>query len=262
MAIVLMRVIATALALLAGLMAAAAQDSSQAVDGHARMKAALELFATNSYAKILDGVEVVAGSGVEHAGKTLTLLSRRRVYVTEDGSRGAFRDGSTYCDFVTGAALEGKPDGADGVRVNNRVRNEADLVLALGTRFGETDWWGKAPYWKSPSDQKLIQVDIDPEILGAIRRADLAAIDGSERWLQGPWDRLLLDPARNGAADVVKCIGRIDPARIVYVSCHPGTLARDAGTLVNEAGYTLDAAGIIDMFPHTAHVESIAVFKK
>jgi 23S rRNA (uracil1939-C5)-methyltransferase len=94
------------------------------------------------------------------------------------------------------------------------------------------------------------------------RQADLAAIDGSERWLQGPWDRLLLDPARNGAAEVVKCIGRIDPARIVYVSCHPGTLARDAGALVTGAGYTLEAAGIIDMFPHTAHVESIAVFKK
>jgi 23S rRNA (uracil1939-C5)-methyltransferase len=94
------------------------------------------------------------------------------------------------------------------------------------------------------------------------RQADLAAVDGSERWLQGPWDRLLLDPARNGAAEVVKCIGRIDPARIVYVSCHPGTLARDAGALVTGAGYTLEAAGIIDMFPHTAHVESIAVFKK
>ena len=96
----------------------------------------------------------------------------------------------------------------------------------------------------------------------AFRQADLAAIDGSERWLQGPWDRLLLDPARSGAAEVVKYIGRIDPARIVYVSCHPGTLARDAGALVTGAGYTLEAAGIIDMFPHTAHVESIAVFKK
>jgi 23S rRNA (uracil1939-C5)-methyltransferase len=94
------------------------------------------------------------------------------------------------------------------------------------------------------------------------RQADLAAIDGSERWLQGPWDRLLLDPARNGAAEAVNCIGRMDPARIVYVSCHPGTLARDAGALVTGAGYTLEAAGIIDMFPHTAHVESIAVFKK
>jgi 23S rRNA (uracil1939-C5)-methyltransferase len=94
------------------------------------------------------------------------------------------------------------------------------------------------------------------------RQADLAAIDGAEKWLQGPWDRLLLDPARSGAAEVVKYVGRMDPSRIVYVSCHPGTLARDAGVLVNEAGYTLEAAGIIDMFPHTAHVESIAVFKK
>jgi 23S rRNA (uracil1939-C5)-methyltransferase len=96
----------------------------------------------------------------------------------------------------------------------------------------------------------------------AFRKADLAAIDGTESWLQEPWDRLLLDPARSGAAEVVNHIGRIDPARIVYVSCHPGTLARDAGVLVNEAGYTLEAAGIIDMFPHTAHVESIAVFGK
>jgi 23S rRNA (uracil1939-C5)-methyltransferase len=94
------------------------------------------------------------------------------------------------------------------------------------------------------------------------RQANLAAIDGTEPWLQGPWDRLLLDPSRNGAAEVVKSIGRIDPARIVYVSCHPGTLARDASALVTEAGYALEAAGIIDMFPHTAHVESIAVFKK
>jgi 23S rRNA (uracil1939-C5)-methyltransferase len=96
----------------------------------------------------------------------------------------------------------------------------------------------------------------------AFRQADLAAIDGTENWLRGPWDRLLLDPARSGAAEVVKHIARIDPARIVYVSCHPGTLARDAGVLVNEAGYTLESAGIIDMFPHTAHVESIAVFGK
>ena len=76
------------------------------------------------------------------------------------------------------------------------------------------------------------------------------------------WDRVLLDPARAGAAEVVSRMQQIDPARIVYVSCHPGTLARDAGTLVHEQGYRLLAAGIIDMFPHTAHVESIAVFQK
>lgn len=94
------------------------------------------------------------------------------------------------------------------------------------------------------------------------RCANLAAIDGSESWLRAPWDRLLLDPARSGAAEIVQQIGSISPERIVYVSCHPGTLARDAGVLVNDAGYRLEAAGIIDMFPHTAHVESIAVFKK
>ena len=94
------------------------------------------------------------------------------------------------------------------------------------------------------------------------RIADLGEIDGSEAWIKAGWDRLLLDPARSGAAEVVTRMNLIAPERIVYVSCHPGTLARDAGSLVNEQGYRLDSAGIIDMFPHTAHVESIAVFTK
>ena len=94
------------------------------------------------------------------------------------------------------------------------------------------------------------------------RQADLNAIDGSEGWLREGWDRVLLDPARSGAAEIVKHMAVIGARRIVYVSCHPGTLARDAGTLVHEHGYTCEAAGIIDMFPHTAHVESIAVFNK
>ncbi len=94
----------------------------------------------------------------------------------------------------------------------------------------------------------------------AFRVADLAAIDGSEGWLASGWDRVLLDPARSGAAEVVRHMRTIGARRIVYVSCHPGTLARDAAVLVHEQGYTLDAAGIIDMFPHTAHVESVAVF--
>ena len=92
--------------------------------------------------------------------------------------------------------------------------------------------------------------------------ADLAAVRGTEPWLTAGCDRLLLDPARSGAEAVVGHIGTLGPERIVYVSCHLGTLARDAGVLVHDAGYTLEAAGIIDMFPHTAHVESIAVFSK
>lgn len=93
-------------------------------------------------------------------------------------------------------------------------------------------------------------------------QADLSALNGRESWIQEHWDSLLLDPARSGAAEVVQHMRSIDPERIVYVSCHPGTLARDAGVLVDEQGYSLLAAGIVDMFPHTAHVESVAVFSK
>lgn len=96
----------------------------------------------------------------------------------------------------------------------------------------------------------------------SFRVADLSKVDGTESWVREGWDRMLLDPARSGAAEIVTRMHLFGPERIVYVSCHPGTLARDAGTLVNEQGYRLEAAGIIDMFPHTAHVESIAVFTK
>ncbi len=96
----------------------------------------------------------------------------------------------------------------------------------------------------------------------AFRVADLGKIDGTEAWVREGWGRMLLDPARSGAAEVVTRMHLFKPKRIVYVSCHPGTLARDAGTLVHEQGYELESAGIIDMFPHTAHVESIAVFTK
>jgi len=62
--------------------------------------------------------------------------------------------------------------------------------------------------------------------------------------------------------EVIPAIARLGFKRIVYVSCNPGSLARDAGLLVHEHGYRLVKAGVMDMFPHTAHVESIAVFEK
>lgn len=93
------------------------------------------------------------------------------------------------------------------------------------------------------------------------RTADLSRIDGTESWMREDWTGLLLDPVRSGALEVVRHIKRIGPSRIVYVSCHPATLARDLSTLVSEHGYRLEAAGIIDMFPHTGHVESIALLK-
>ena len=81
-------------------------------------------------------------------------------------------------------------------------------------------------------------------------------------WLDQKFNKVLLDPPRSGAAEMIKRIAQFAPERIVYVSCGPATLARDAGVLVNEHGYRMRMAGAIDMFPHTAHVESIAVFEK
>lgn len=79
----------------------------------------------------------------------------------------------------------------------------------------------------------------------------------------GQFDKMLVDPPRDGAVQLLKAITEeTAPKRIVYVSCNPATLARDAGILVNTKGYTLKAAGIINMFPHTAHVESVAWFEK
>jgi 23S rRNA (uracil1939-C5)-methyltransferase len=84
-----------------------------------------------------------------------------------------------------------------------------------------------------------------------------------ERFLDlGPFDRVLLDPPRDGAIEVAKTLPEPAPRRIVYVSCSPDTLARDASVLVNARGYRLIAAGVVNMFPHTAHVESIAVFDR
>jgi 23S rRNA (uracil1939-C5)-methyltransferase len=91
--------------------------------------------------------------------------------------------------------------------------------------------------------------------------ADLTADDPDPAWSGSHYDKVLLDPPRSGAAAVLPVIASIRPGKIVYVSCHPGSLARDAGTLVNDLGYRLVAAGVMDMFPHTAHVESIAQFE-
>lgn len=78
----------------------------------------------------------------------------------------------------------------------------------------------------------------------------------------GHFDKMLIDPPRDGAMEVVKSLGTNPPSRIVYVSCSPATLARDANVLVNTQGYRLAAAGVANMFPHTAHVESIALFER
>ena len=81
-------------------------------------------------------------------------------------------------------------------------------------------------------------------------------------WAQNKIDKLLIDPPRSGALAVLPQIAQLQPERIVYIACGPSTLARDAGELVNKYGYKLESAGVMDMFPHTAHVESIALFTR
>ena len=90
--------------------------------------------------------------------------------------------------------------------------------------------------------------------------ADLLLNHASTAWARAGYGKMLLDPPRSGAAAVLDYLPRKGTDRIVYVSCHPGSLARDAGILVNRHGFRLAEAGVMDMFPHTAHVESIALF--
>lgn len=95
----------------------------------------------------------------------------------------------------------------------------------------------------------------------AFHAADLTQDQRGSAWMRQGFDKLLLDPPRSGAIDVLRQLPLERFGRIVYVSCHPGSLARDAGYLVNERGWKLVAAGAMDMFPQTAHVESIALFE-
>jgi 23S rRNA (uracil1939-C5)-methyltransferase len=164
-------------------------------------------------------------------------------------------------------------------RVNQRMVSEALHLLQIGADDRVLDLYCGIGNFSLPMARKAHHVlGIEGE-MHLVQRArnnalengidnceflctDLTNVEGNESWLSAGWDRVLLDPARSGAAAVVSEMNRIGAGRIVYVSCNPGTLARDAETLVHAGGYTLEAAGIIDMFPHTGHVESLAVFQK
>ena len=99
---------------------------------------------------------------------------------------------------------------------------------------------------------------------------NLFELTASDLLALGPTDRWLIDPPREGAFALAKAAAELvqsgsdwaPPKRVVYVSCNPATLARDAGLLVHQAGYRCQHAGVVNMFPHTAHVESMAVFER
>jgi 23S rRNA (uracil1939-C5)-methyltransferase len=91
-------------------------------------------------------------------------------------------------------------------------------------------------------------------------QTDLFQPPASADWLSDAYDAVLLDPPRAGAREILPVVTQHRPARLLYVSCHPATLARDASYLVHERGYRLTRTGVLDMFPHTIHVESMALF--
>jgi len=117
-------------------------------------------------------------------------------------------------------------------------------------------------------EQSLVDRAIHNAGLNGLERAEFQCanlhLEGAEKGLPASgFNKLLIDPPRSGAELIVdKYVPILKPALIVYVSCNPATLARDSAVLVHQHGYVLEKAGAIDMFPHTAHVESIAVFRR
>jgi 23S rRNA (uracil1939-C5)-methyltransferase len=92
--------------------------------------------------------------------------------------------------------------------------------------------------------------------------ADLNEDPTTMPWLSKAYDKVLVDPPRSGAEYILPHIAASGAHRVVYVSCHPASLARDAGILVHQLGFKLLGAGVMDMFPHTGHVESITLFER
>jgi len=115
-------------------------------------------------------------------------------------------------------------------------------------------------------DQALVQhakdnADKNNLANATFEQADLTQTELKDYpWAKAGFNKILLDPPRSGAFEVLHQLTDLGVERIVYVSCNPATLARDAGELVNKYGYTLISTGVMDMFPHTTHVESIALF--
>lgn len=92
--------------------------------------------------------------------------------------------------------------------------------------------------------------------------ANLMEPDAQQTWTRKKYNKILLDPPRSGAQEIINFFPSFSAQRIVYVSCNPATLARDAKELVHTHRYKLKSAGIINMFPHTSHIEAIALFEK
>ena len=123
---------------------------------------------------------------------------------------------------------------------------------ALSDRTGGVpEKWSSVHAWNAAANR----------LPASFHRADLGDDATVRDWLRRGWDKLLLDPPRTGAEMVVEHIRAAGASRVVYVSCNPDTLASDAARLVHVHGYRLASTGLVDMFPHTSHIESVSEFE-
>jgi 23S rRNA (uracil1939-C5)-methyltransferase len=149
------------------------------------------------------------------------------------------RKGERIADMFCGLGNFTLPIARAGARVTG-IEGNPELIRRAGENAAVNGLAGQADY----AVANLFETT--PESLAAL----------------GRFDKMLIDPPREGAAELVKAIGEDGPWRIVYVSCNPATLARDAAILAHQKGYRLAGAGVVNMFPPTSPVDSIALFEK
>ena len=164
-------------------------------------------------------------------------------------------------------------------QVNQKMVRQALAWLALDKSAQVLDLFCGLGNFSLPMAQhvaELVGVEGDTALIARARKnarrnhleniefeqADLFDVDAEWNWSQRSWDAVILDPPRVGAREVIEKIPAMNPAKVLYVSCHPGTLARDADVLVNSQGYSLQKVCVLNMFPHTGHVETMALFER
>ncbi|MFZ2301041.1 MAG: 23S rRNA (uracil(1939)-C(5))-methyltransferase RlmD [Gallionella sp.] len=173
--------------------------------------------------------------------------------------------GERIADFFCGLGNFTLPIARSGAQVLG-IEGSAALVKRAQQNAAHNGLGNQQPPFSiasSPASGRGLRRGPEWERVVEFRAMNLFEIDEVALAQLGKFDKWLIDPPRDGAIELVKAITpEIAPRRIVYVSCNPATLARDAQVLVQAQGYTLKAAGVMNMFPHTSHVESIALFEK
>jgi 23S rRNA (uracil1939-C5)-methyltransferase len=258
------------------------------------------LVETLSLREKIPQVEVTAGDGAaalvfrvmappnrEDLDKLEAFGSRHAVQVyLQDGGHDTIkplRDGYVPLTYAVGERLSLEFGPVDFIQVNREINvsmiaaalellqpTAADVVLDLFCGLGNFTLAlaaRAAAVVGVEGDAALVAKGRANAIHNGIANADFCLDNLFEparcgQWAEKTYNLVLLDPPRAGAVEIMERMAHWRPRRVVYISCHPGSLARDAGILVDAQGYRLIGAGVMDMFPHTTHVESIAVFER